>query len=186
MKTLSTNRLILRPFLHSDIPELVANLSDLSVSKWLLVLPHPYTVTDAEWWVNHTNTQWEDPNASSASFGIELRETCKIIGGCGITDIRSGAGKIGYWMGGSFQRQGYGYEAISALLEFARQDLGLTDIEADVYEQNMSSRALLAKLGFVESGLPSVSKLCLADGITKRSISYILRMGTPETGNCIH
>ena len=48
---LQTKRLILRQVNSRDIQDLIQNLNNIKVSKWLLVVPYPYTLKDAKWWV---------------------------------------------------------------------------------------------------------------------------------------
>src|SRR5688500_18788275 len=40
---LETARLVLRDWTPADLPDLIEGLNDLSVSRWLAFVPHPYT-----------------------------------------------------------------------------------------------------------------------------------------------
>lgn len=56
--------------------------------------------------------------------------------------------ELGFVIGVPWQRQGYAYEVCSAILTYAREELGLTQIQALVMSGNDKSEALCRKLGF--------------------------------------
>ncbi len=60
--------------------------------------------------------------------------------------------ELGFVIGVPWQRQGYAYEVCSAILDYAAEELGMTQIQALVMHGNEKSRALCAKLGFRETG----------------------------------
>lgn len=56
--------------------------------------------------------------------------------------------ELGFVIGVPWQRQGYAYEVCSAILDYAKEELGLVRIQALVMEGNNQSEALCRKLGF--------------------------------------
>lgn len=56
--------------------------------------------------------------------------------------------ELGFMIGVPWQRQGYAYEVCSAILDYARDELGFTQMQALVMEGNEKSAALCEKLGF--------------------------------------
>ncbi len=79
-----------------------------------------------------------------------------LLGGITITDIKRSVyqvGTLGYWMGAPFAGQGVMREAISLLLPFAFEQLGLQRLEATVMPENERSLRLLRGLGFRDIGL---------------------------------
>jgi len=152
---LVTKRLILRPLKNSDAKETVANINNLNVSKWLLVVPHPYKFKDAKKWIKDTQKDWKKRKKESYSFGIELKSQKKIIGGIGLHKVNKFQGKadVGYWLGQKYWRQGYGSEALMAILDFAFRKLKLRRLEAGIFAKNPSSGKLLRKFGFKLEGL---------------------------------
>jgi len=78
---LTTKRLILRDITMKDRESLVKHINNLNVSKWLLVVSHPYTMKDAKWFVNHCAEKSKDKPKTSYSFVIELKEKPGVIGG---------------------------------------------------------------------------------------------------------
>lgn len=79
-----------------------------------------------------------------------------LVGGVTLSDIRLHAAQsatVGYWIGAAYLRQGYGLAAVSGVVGYAFDGLGLNRVEAACQPGNAPSRALLAKAGFVEEGL---------------------------------
>jgi len=152
---LITKRLILRPLKDSDAKSIVENINDLDISKWLLVIPYPYKLKDAKEWIKKNKENWRKKGKDDYTFGIELKEEKKIIGGIGIHKINKFQGKadIGYWIGKKYWRKGYGSEALKAILDFAFKKLKLRRIEAGVFFGNPSSGKLLEKFGAKKEGL---------------------------------
>lgn len=56
--------------------------------------------------------------------------------------------ELGFVIGLPWQRQGYAYEVCSAILAYARKELGITKIQALVMTGNDKSESLCRKLGF--------------------------------------
>ncbi|HXQ39941.1 MAG TPA: GNAT family protein [Candidatus Udaeobacter sp.] len=89
------------------------------------------------------------------AFFIFLRETGMLVGGVNLSGVRRGvaqAASLGYWMGEAFANRGLMGEALTALLPYAFERLGLHRIEAACLPHNKASRALLARLGFQQEG----------------------------------
>ena len=63
--------------------------------------------------------------------------------------------RLGYWIGRKYWRQGYGTEAIGALVDYAFRTYPSARVGGGVFHDNAASRALLEKLGFTARGLGS-------------------------------
>src|SRR3546814_6261840 len=77
------------------------------------------------------------------------------MGGVTISNVRRGvaqAASIGYWIGGRYARQGLMSEAVSAVVEFAFEELALPRGEAACLPSKDASRSLLLKGGFRHEG----------------------------------
>lgn len=143
-----TARLALRPVAASDEAAVVAGIDDLDVSRWLSVVPHPYTPAD----FRHFRETIAVPG-----------ETFLIEDGSGFAGVISLVdGVLGHWLHPRAQGQGYATEAGSCLVaaHFAGCDAPLT---SGYFEGNLRSARVLAKLGFVETGRDV--KSCRARGV---------------------
>lgn len=103
------------------------------------------------------------PAAELQSFAELAREETRIkkeapqlVGGIALTHIERGAsqsGRLGYWIGAPFARQGLMAEACEVALSFGFETLRLHRIEANCMPSNVASLRLLDKLGFEREGL---------------------------------
>jgi ribosomal-protein-alanine N-acetyltransferase len=79
----------------------------------------------------------------------------QLAGGLTLSNIRRRAAQyvtLGYWMGRDFAGQGYMSEAVGVVLPFVFETLGLHRIHAAFLPNNIASRRVLEKNGFVEEG----------------------------------
>ncbi|MBN9320086.1 MAG: GNAT family N-acetyltransferase, partial [Caulobacterales bacterium] len=67
--TIETRRLKLRPLAKGDIGRIASYASDYDVARMTTRLPHPYAMGDAEAFVQRTEQQ--NPE-TDATFGVEL------------------------------------------------------------------------------------------------------------------
>jgi [ribosomal protein S5]-alanine N-acetyltransferase len=89
------------------------------------------------------------------SFLVYRLSDSALMGGVTLSNVRRGvaqAASLGYWIGERFARQGFMSEAVSAVLEFAFEELALHRIEAACLPENDASRSLLLKVGFRQEG----------------------------------
>jgi RimJ/RimL family protein N-acetyltransferase len=169
-----TPRLVLRPTTLEDIPSIVRNINNLNVSKWLLVVPHPYRAKDAKEWIKIQKEKLKKKPKTDYNFGIELKSEHAIIGGIGLhhIDKYQGTATIGYWLGQNYWRNGYGSEALENLLDLAFKKLKLRRLEAGVLVGNPSSGKLLEKYGFKQEGMKKQAIKCKATGKISNEIIY--------------
>lgn len=95
------------------------------------------------------------PFKSYEAFGyglslVELKRTAQSIGMCGIIN-RPGLDypDIGFAFLPKFHGKGYASEMAKAILEYARDRLGLRKISAITVPENINSIKVLEKLGFI-------------------------------------
>lgn len=169
-----TKRLILKEWKKEDRNELVKKLNNLNISKWLLVVPYPYTKKDADWWINHCSKNQKKKKKENYAFAIELKEERKIIGGVSLDNINEFQGKasLGYWVAELYWRKGYGSEALNELLKFAFNKLRLRRLEADIFAGNLSSGKLLEKFGAKLEGKLRKDAKCKATGKIHDTYTY--------------
>ena len=86
---------------------------------------------------------------------IVLKSTGRVIGTINLMEVNDRAVEtyeIGYVISPIYQRQGYAFEAVSALCGCLLDELRLDMIIAGAIESNLPSHRLLGKLGFVYEG----------------------------------
>jgi len=112
------------------------------------VFPHPYTIEDARWWIEHTSQ--ENPERSFAIASAE-----EPIGGIGLIfgdGVHRCSAELGYWLGEPYWGRGIMTRAVSALTEYALKKLPLNRIYAEPFANNLASIRVLEKAGFQREG----------------------------------
>lgn len=143
---LETKRLVLRAPRLEDAKAIAALANDRRIAENTACIPNPYTLSDAEAFVENANTGDQD-----AVFVITLREQT-IIGACAVTP-QDQAGELGYWLGVPYWGKGYATEALHAVIDHAFTDLGYAALQAGARVTNPASRRVLEKCGFQWTGV---------------------------------
>lgn len=81
---------------------------------------------------------------------IEDKASGITIGRAGV-EPRAGEVELGFVIGVPWQRQGYGYEVCSGILDYVRQEIQCETVLSRVHPENQASVRLLQKLGFCKS-----------------------------------
>lgn len=144
---LRTERLILRQLLSSDDKEIFALRSDSNVNKYLDRKPAK-SIDDAKIFIRtiSENILMKD----SIYWAITLIGTDKLIGTICLFDFSDDnlKAEIGYELKPDFQGKGIMQEAMSKVLNFGIEYVGLNSIEAYTHSENQSSIRLLEKFNF--------------------------------------
>ncbi|HEX7736914.1 MAG TPA: GNAT family protein [Ktedonobacteraceae bacterium] len=147
----TTKRLRLRQIQLDDADDLFTTFSDEEVMEFYGHLPHKSVEDSRElirqqhkWYAQHEGIRW----------GITLKGDDKVIGSCGfyLFDMESRHAETGYELNRAYWRQGIVSEAMSAILNYAFNELELLRIEAVVDDVNERSKGMLRKLGFTHEG----------------------------------
>ena len=149
---LETERLLLRAYARDDEAEIARLLNDTEMARFLMVIPHPFVEFDARQLVK---AAWR---RLTGGRGFDLLITVKDggdrpVGSIGVGLHDEGArGELGFWIGRDYWGRGYAGEAARRMIDFATETLGVARITGTVAADNDASLAVLARLGFVETG----------------------------------
>jgi RimJ/RimL family protein N-acetyltransferase len=148
MLPLQTNRLMLRPFLESDLPAFAAYRSIPEVARYQSWTT-PYTLEQARLFLEEINRQPVGTPGAWYQLVIERREQPGIIGDCALHVLANDPHQahIGVTLSPLFQKQGYAAEAVTALLGYLFGELGLHRISAVCDVKNQASFQLLERVG---------------------------------------
>lgn len=139
----------IRAFHEDDAESLQQNANDPEIASRLRDgFPHPYTLSDAHWWIRQANKQ--DP---FTSFAIAVDG--KVAGGCGIilqSDVSARSAEIGYWLGRNYWGRGIATEVVRTITEYAFDTFDLNRVYAMVFEGNEASARVLEKAGYEFEG----------------------------------
>lgn len=151
---LETKRLILRDLTIKDKGSFIKNINNLKVSRYLALVPYPYTKKDFNWWINECKKKSKEKLRTIYDFNIELKSTKEVIGAIGVSKIDkfNGTATIGYWLGEDYWRQGIMSEAVRKIIYFCFKTLKLRRINVSASPKNKASNSLIKKMGFKYEG----------------------------------
>jgi Acetyltransferases, including N-acetylases of ribosomal proteins len=147
--SLTTARLLLRPFSLSDAPALQRLAGVREVSDNTLTIPHPYTLEDAIAWIATHQATFD--SGAGLAFAITRKEAL-----CGAIGLRIAPeherAELGYWIGVPYWGQGFCTEAAEAVVEYGFTVLNLHRIHAGHFPRNPASGRVMRKIGMRHEG----------------------------------
>ena len=148
---IETKRLILRQFTVNDIIDFYNIYSDPLAMKYFGKLP--YTMQE-EAEITVVNIIDAFRNNEGIRWAITLKPSDKLIGSGGFWKLIKShfRAEIGYDLLPEYWQKGIMTEAISAMNDFAFNEMNLHSIEANVDPENTGSVKLLEKCGFIREG----------------------------------
>lgn len=151
--TLSTARLLLRPFTEEDVPNLQCLAGVWEIADTTLSVPHPYTLNDAQQWLKTTSQAYA--HGSAVHFAIAAKPNQQLLGAISLNDINREhlQTELGFWIGREFWGQGFASEAGQRLISYGFKQLDLNRIYADHMVRNPASGKVLQKIGMQSEGL---------------------------------
>jgi 8-oxo-dGTP diphosphatase len=148
-----TPRLRIRNLRDDDLTDLVALIDNWEVARWVSAVPNPYTEADGRRWI--ALVRQDHATGRPRRFAIALKMTDCLIGGVGL-DGGTGDGSkepaLGYWLGQPYWGNGYGGEAVGAVIDYGFRTLGLQTIRAYTDPSNVASQKVLRYCGLRNVG----------------------------------
>lgn len=114
-------------------------------------------------------------------WGIEIKETKALVGTIGFNSYapKNRRAEIGYDLHPNHWKKGFASEAITKILSYGFNDMGLTRIGAIVFVENNASISLLEKMGFEKEG--TLRNYMYQNGVVHDTYIYSI-INTPEKG----
>ena len=150
MKTLETNRLILRKFALDDLDAVqsyAAVCENIIYMEW-----GPNTIEETQAFLNMVIASAEEIPCQDYQFAAVLRKTGRLIGGCNLA-MKGNKAEIGWILHRDFWKQGFGPEMGRAMLTLGFDDLSLHRITARCDAENYGSYRVMEKIGMRREGL---------------------------------
>uniref|UniRef100_UPI003F7EFD97 GNAT family N-acetyltransferase n=1 Tax=Streptomyces californicus TaxID=67351 RepID=UPI003F7EFD97 len=151
--SISTDRLVMRPFEMADIPAHIEMMNDEAVIAWMDG-PNPYTQVDAERWVRRIA-----PAERTGGHGIALAVTefltQRLVGSVRLlnTDWRTRSAEVRYITAPWARGEGYATESVLAIAEWLFRDQGFERMELRTPADNTDSQQVAQKLGCISEGV---------------------------------
>ncbi|TGD96321.1 GNAT family N-acetyltransferase [Methylobacterium nonmethylotrophicum] len=173
-RTITTERLALRPTQPADAARAIAIRTDWDVARMLSRASFPPDPRETERWFADHQREWQAGEAYR--FAVEHDGT--MIGVVDLDGIVRGEAHLGYWFDRAVWGRGYATEAGAALVRFAFGRTGVTVLRAGHARDNPASGRVLMKLGFVLCGSAPVFSRPRGETITQ--CGYLLRHGSAD------
>ncbi|MHA2100450.1 MAG: GNAT family N-acetyltransferase [Candidatus Kariarchaeaceae archaeon] len=143
---IETERLILREITKGDREAMFHNYSDIDVAKWFFENPLK-KIEEVDEVMKYFSLAFERRNG--LTWAIEIKDNHRYVGTCGFEKLEiNHYGDIGFDLAKEYWRRGIMSEALSAMIHYGFEVLGLLSITAHTYSNNLPARQLLEKLDF--------------------------------------
>ena len=148
---INTERLTLKKIEKKDLKILVNHLNNWNVVKWLVNVPYPYTLNDAETWLDI---------ASKEQLALNIYLKSILIGGITINKRTSNNTPVlGYWIGEDYWGKRYAIEACNSLISYFFSNYSGNILYASHILKNEKSKKILFNLGFQKVSVGKVFSL---------------------------
>jgi RimJ/RimL family protein N-acetyltransferase len=146
---LRSERLILRPGSASDAVAVTDACQDPEISRFIPLVPFPYSLDDAVTFLRHVEQQWADED-EERTFAIEDQKTGAFLGFVTVR-LRDG-GTVGFWLRRESRGQGFMTEAVQRVIDWAGE-YDVRRLFLTAHPENLASQRVAEKVGFRHVGV---------------------------------
>ena len=153
METLTTSRLLLRPWTMDDLESFYRACADPAIGPAAGWKPHESLEESRE-----ILGKWIAGGEGTETFyAMEEKGTGALVGAIGLHQDTArrkdpACKMVGYWVGRDFWGRGYATEAVNGLMDYAFQRMKIKLLTVDHYTDNPGSRRVIEKCGFRYEG----------------------------------
>ena len=167
--------LVLRPWAEDDVPWLVKACNDPEITRWIPVIPSPYTEEDARAFIGGTSRS--APEYSVPEHSLAMVADGSLAGAIGMSVASMNhRGRIGYWVAASARGRGVCTRALALLSRWALDKLELRRLELITDPDNVASQRVAEKVGYRREGVMR-AHLLHPDGRLRDSVMFSLLPG---------
>lgn len=153
---LSAAELAFRPWVPADAPSLVRAYADPDIHRWHC---RSLTLAEATSWIAYEAERWHEERGASwavTSDGV-------LLGRVALTSLclAEARAEVSYWVLPEARGRGVAPRALSALADWALDEVGLHRLELNHATGNESSCRVAAKAGFLPEGTKRLQTLHL-------------------------
>ncbi|MEU9179345.1 GNAT family N-acetyltransferase [Streptomyces sp. NPDC048550] len=151
--TISTDRLVLRPFDGEDVTALAEMMNDEHVTAWTSV-PHPYTHADAQDWATRVSHA-ERTEGRGIVLAVTEFLTQRLVGIVHLqnTNWRTRSTEVGYVTAPWARGEGYASESVLAVVQWLFRDQAFERLELRTAADNTASQQVAQKIGCISEGV---------------------------------
>ena len=151
-KQIESKHLILRKIRPIDAEDMFSYASLPQVTKFLSWCEHPDLIHTKRY-ITYLETRYRA--CQFFDFAIVLKRSGRMVGTVGFVSIdeANNLAEVGYVLHPDFWNLGIMTEALSCLLRFGFEEVGLHRIEAVYMSENLASRRVMEKCGMTFEGI---------------------------------
>ena len=158
--SLSTERVVLRPWRPSDADAVIGAFSEEDIRRWHL---SSLDRDEALAWLSAWEERWDAETDASWAIVTEPDEPARGYVGLRAINLDFGSAFVSYWVRGDSRRRGLASEGARLVATWAIEELGLHRIEVRHSVENRPSCLVAERAGFLAEGT-AVGALRHADG----------------------
>lgn len=162
---------IIRPWQIEDAPDLAETINNKKILDNLRDgLPYPYTVTDAEEFINIMLAADKDQ-----TYPFAIVADNRVIGSIGVfrgINIHNRTAEMGYYINESYWGKGLGTSAVQQACSYIFDHTDIIRIYAEPFASNAASCRILEKSGFQLEGV--LRKNAVKNGVVINMRMYAL------------
>ena len=146
MTELGDGVVILRPWARGDAPAIAEALNgDPEISRWLDLVPQPYSVADAYGYISAPGEE---------KYAVTDADSGRVLGSIGIrwNDVGD-TGEIGYWVRRDARGRGVMTRALRLVAQHAFEISGAARLQRRADPVNVASCRVAEKAGFKREGV---------------------------------
>jgi RimJ/RimL family protein N-acetyltransferase len=149
---LSDGSVVVRPFAPDDAPAVAAACQDPVIQRCCYFVPSPYTLEDAQRFM--AEAQWELVTGTTAHCAVCDAATGELLGAVNLVHYpEREAGELGLWIVREARGRDVGSAALSLMIRYAFEEVGVERVEGMIETPNAASQGLVRKLGFTREGV---------------------------------
>ncbi|GAA2501253.1 GNAT family N-acetyltransferase [Streptomyces gobitricini] len=151
--SISTERLVLRPYEDADIAAHIEMMNDEMVVAWTSA-PHPYTAADAEEWVRRIAPA-ERTEGRGVVLAVTEFLTQRLVGTIRLqnTNWHTRATEVAYITAPWARGEGYATESVLAVARWLFRDQRFERLELRTAADNTASQQVAQKIGCISEGV---------------------------------
>ncbi|MEV6678288.1 GNAT family N-acetyltransferase [Streptomyces erythrochromogenes] len=151
--TISTERLVLRPFEEEDVTALAEMMNDENITAWTSA-PHPYTRAHAHAWATR-DSHAERTEGRGIVLAVTEFLTQRLVGTVHLrnTNWRTRATEAGYVTAPWARGEGYASESVLAVAQWLFREQRFERLELRTAADNTASQQVAQKIGCISEGV---------------------------------
>jgi [ribosomal protein S5]-alanine N-acetyltransferase len=147
MQPIKTKRFILRHYKKTDKSNLIKNINDKEIARFMSHIPFPYGSKEANQFLKKA---MDKKRKNLINLAVEING--EVAGGTGLT-IRGHQAEIGYWLAKKHWGKGLATEVAREITKYCFDKLKLKRITSKVFLSNKASARVLEKNNFKLEGI---------------------------------